>query len=317
MGSILQNKFGGVDERALPQNAEDFFSINGVFPRFAGLQNRILGKQLLNKGTSPIYGIFQSWTPFGYGRGYYQTGGDVLTDVWTPPPFRIPVLSDGSIPVLPPAIPSEEGGSDGIPTRTPPKLSGPVTSIADPTILESEYEIFAGSYVAKYGSHYDGGNGDPSYESAIYIHPFPDIPYVSEGLEIAPIVKASLSATEVNDSGANYDGGLGIYKWAEVHSSGDYINAILDLSAYGPVTAAILSGTDTYLAADGSTKVRKIAISLFVDPITYKAEVNTKSPYFVIYDTVATPPSVSPNEIGARQTSRTVSYTHLDIYHGG
>lgn len=93
---------GGVNERAyiteLPP--QTFNALNGVFPEFAGLQSRLFGKRLLEKYANSIYGIYQFWTPMGYGVGLYQFTGTLDYGIWLTPSSAI---------ILPPL----PGGYDG------------------------------------------------------------------------------------------------------------------------------------------------------------------------------------------------------------
>jgi hypothetical protein len=81
---ILQNKFGGVNQRALRFEALDFFKFDGCWPQWAGIQSRMNGKALLelSNDSQPVYAIFQTFTPQGYSVGYYQTFSNVSADNW-------------------------------------------------------------------------------------------------------------------------------------------------------------------------------------------------------------------------------------------
>lgn len=96
MPKIVQNKFGGVNQRVLRFEGQDFSELEGSWPEFAGIQSRINGKGLLTTTGSAVKAIFQTWTPYGYGFGYYQTDINVSTDNWKVAPFNI----DPSPPVL-------------------------------------------------------------------------------------------------------------------------------------------------------------------------------------------------------------------------
>lgn len=78
---------GGVNQRAYPTELppHEFGNLDGVFPEFAGLQSRMFGKRLLKKYDDPIYGIFQFWTPQGYGGGLYQFNGSLDFGIWLTP----------------------------------------------------------------------------------------------------------------------------------------------------------------------------------------------------------------------------------------
>lgn len=90
--ALILTTVGGVNERdrdtELP--GEQYSSLSGVFPEFAGLQSRIWGKRLHQKFDGAVYGIFQFWTPLGYGVGLYQfsnlvDNGYVDRGFWLPP----------------------------------------------------------------------------------------------------------------------------------------------------------------------------------------------------------------------------------------
>lgn len=78
---------GGVNQRVYPTElpAHQYANLDGVFPEFAGLQSRLFGKRLLKKYDDPIYGIFQFWTPMGYGGGLYQFSGSLDYGIWLTP----------------------------------------------------------------------------------------------------------------------------------------------------------------------------------------------------------------------------------------
>lgn len=98
--TLLQ--IGGVNQRvhATELPPQEYVTLNGVFPEFAGLQSRIWGKRVLQKYPNPIYGIHQFWTPLGYGGGLYQFSGTVDFGQWLTPTSNLnldipPLLTDG------------------------------------------------------------------------------------------------------------------------------------------------------------------------------------------------------------------------------
>lgn len=78
---------GGVNQRVksteLPLH--EYVTLNGVWPEFAGLQSRFWGKRVLAKYPDAIYGIYQFWTPMGYGGGIYQFDGKIDFGSWITP----------------------------------------------------------------------------------------------------------------------------------------------------------------------------------------------------------------------------------------
>lgn len=85
--SLVLSVIGGINERNVETElqADEYTSVLGVFPEFAGLQSRIFGKRLLKKYALPIYGIHQFWTPQGYGGGLYQFDGTIDYGQWLTP----------------------------------------------------------------------------------------------------------------------------------------------------------------------------------------------------------------------------------------
>lgn len=87
LAPITLNTIGGIDERVYPTELkpQEYSALNGVFPEFAGLQSRLFGKRLLAKYAGALYGIYQFWTPMGYGVGLYQFTGTLDYGVWLTP----------------------------------------------------------------------------------------------------------------------------------------------------------------------------------------------------------------------------------------
>lgn len=85
--SFTLSTIGGVNERVylteLPP--EQYSSLIGLFPEFTGLQSRLFGKRVLKKYDNPIYSIYQTWTPYGYGVGLYQFTGEIDFGYWLTP----------------------------------------------------------------------------------------------------------------------------------------------------------------------------------------------------------------------------------------
>lgn len=75
---------GGINQRVRDTelNPQEWSLQEGLFPEFAGLQSRIWGKRLLEKYDNALYGIFQFWSPMGYGAGLYQFDGILDYGVW-------------------------------------------------------------------------------------------------------------------------------------------------------------------------------------------------------------------------------------------
>jgi len=89
---------GGVNQRVRSTELQphEYVTLEGVFPEFAGLQSRIWGKRLLQKYPGPIFGIYQFWTPQGYGGGLYQFQDTIDFGYWLTPYARF----DFSLPSL-------------------------------------------------------------------------------------------------------------------------------------------------------------------------------------------------------------------------
>lgn len=83
----------GINQRdrdvELPLSQYSF--LQGVFPEFTGLQSRIWGKRTLEKYAGAIYGIYQFWSPYGYGVGLYQFAGTTDYGVWLTPTTEIQI----------------------------------------------------------------------------------------------------------------------------------------------------------------------------------------------------------------------------------
>ena len=92
---------GGTNERAQVTEIkpEEWANITGTFPEKTGMQSRIWGKRIFQKSAESVYGIFQFWTPLGYGGGYYQFTGTAGFGAWTVPTTNL------SIPNLPSDLP--------------------------------------------------------------------------------------------------------------------------------------------------------------------------------------------------------------------
>jgi hypothetical protein len=307
--NILQNKFGGVDQRSLPQKGEDFLEINGVFPRFAGLQNRIEGKLLKDKFANELLGIFQAWNPFGYGLGVYQTNNNLLTDTWYPPDFPLPA----AISYL---IPTDNGlsnGGGGLPNY-PPLPSNPPTILQNPQTYCNLYTTTYGHILGVYGASFPGippadyGNAD--LNQALKVYPVDDIPYIPENpVNGSP---SSLDAYETKTSNTGWLGGW--YPVATIESTGSYVSGRLDLHAYLPLRAAVLMGQKTILKTDGTTVVIPAAYCLQVDQATGLADFTimaTIQGYHINIDYV----SVAPSSQGYISGHMEVKYTSLQIYH--
>lgn len=84
---LALTSLAGVNERAYLTDVKPPEStlLEGLFPEFAGLQSRIYGKRTLAQYTESIYGIYQFWTPLGYGVGLYQFEGTVDFGYWLTP----------------------------------------------------------------------------------------------------------------------------------------------------------------------------------------------------------------------------------------
>lgn len=95
--SVLQNKFGGINQRVLRTEALDFSSFDGTFPLNVGIQTRSYGKATLQRFNNPVQAIFQFFTPQGYGVGIYQTNNSVDLSPWLLGQYNFPLNSDGSI----------------------------------------------------------------------------------------------------------------------------------------------------------------------------------------------------------------------------
>jgi hypothetical protein len=81
----VHTTIGGVNERLADLPPHEFKEVYGTFPKVAGLQQRLFGKRLHNKFDDPVMGIYQYWTPYGYGGGLYQKDGDLEHGNWTIP----------------------------------------------------------------------------------------------------------------------------------------------------------------------------------------------------------------------------------------
>jgi hypothetical protein len=86
---FLQNKFGGVNQRLLRTESENFWEFNGCFPEWAGVQCRIPGKGWLQSYDGQVTQIVQTYNPIGYGPVIIQTPTAVIIVPWTPPVFNI------------------------------------------------------------------------------------------------------------------------------------------------------------------------------------------------------------------------------------
>lgn len=77
----------GVNERTYltELSSQEYTFQEGLFPEFAGLQSRLWGKRVLQKYVESIYGIYQFWTPLGYGVGLYQFDGSLDFGYWLTP----------------------------------------------------------------------------------------------------------------------------------------------------------------------------------------------------------------------------------------
>lgn len=97
----IHTTVGGVNQRVqsteLP--AHEYENQDSVFPEFAGLQSKLWGKRTLAKYADSIYGIYQFWTPQGYGVGLYQFNDKLDAGQWQTPTGHFPGISD-----LPPSV---------------------------------------------------------------------------------------------------------------------------------------------------------------------------------------------------------------------
>jgi hypothetical protein len=78
---------GGVNQRVNKRELEDYeYSwLSGAAPVYSGAQTRLWGKSQLAQFSSPILGIYQAWTPMGYGLGLYQFNGTLDAGIWQSP----------------------------------------------------------------------------------------------------------------------------------------------------------------------------------------------------------------------------------------
>ena len=308
--NILQNKFGGVDQRSLPQKGEDFLEINGVFPRFAGLQNRIEGKLLLDKFNGEIWNIYQAWNPFGYGLGLYQLNNNLLTDTWYPPDFPLP-------PSISYLIPTDnglsDGGGGGFPNN-PPLPNNPPTVVSSPQNLVIYYIISGGSVWGSYGAGFPGtppaNYGSPDPNLALKVYNCVDVPYSPS----TPVFgsPAGLSSFETKTSSTDWLGGW--YPEANIRSSGSYISGIFDLHSYLPLRAAVLMGQQTVTRTDGTSITTPQAYSLKVNPITGQAEFLIRSVVLEFHTNIDYV-GVAPSSQGFHEGHMDNVYTSLQIYH--
>lgn len=83
--NIVRTTIGGVNERAPVLQMHEHDSLFGTFPQVAGLQQRIPGKRLHAKYDDPVWGIYQFWTPYGYGGEFFKLGDNIFVGEWTIP----------------------------------------------------------------------------------------------------------------------------------------------------------------------------------------------------------------------------------------
>lgn len=90
---------GGVNQRVNKRELEDYEYtwLGGVAPIFSGSQTRLWGKSVLNKFATAVLGIYQFWTPMGYGVGLYQFNSSLDAGIWQSPITGITIPSLGLV----------------------------------------------------------------------------------------------------------------------------------------------------------------------------------------------------------------------------
>lgn len=107
---VLENNLPGVNQRLLKTESIAFWKLNGTWPYQNGIQNRIFGKNLIQVFDNPVKAIFQTFTPYGYFGGIFQTLDTIDTGKWDPPIFNFPVNNGGTGFVIPDQLPINQIG---------------------------------------------------------------------------------------------------------------------------------------------------------------------------------------------------------------
>lgn len=108
VASVPFNFIGGINQRVriTELKPEEYANLQGTFPEFTGLQSRLWGKRLLKKYVDSIYGIYQFWSPYGYGAGLYQFTGTLDAGPWIAPISNFDFLNKAN-DTIPDLIPGD------------------------------------------------------------------------------------------------------------------------------------------------------------------------------------------------------------------